>query len=168
MLTFRNYELVYKQCRFSVSLEINRLVPLDWHSHTAAPGVCWGVAASFTRARGLEVTSSPTTPYCSPTLRPTVSSPLASKGCSLLLCLHFWCHLASVGIWVSSRWSWVCVGTLWKRIPPSGYKGGSNPFLHGAWGHSSTLANQSENESIPRLKGWPLHEEQPPIQKSAP
>jgi len=50
MLTFRNYEVEYKQCRFSVSLETNRLVSLDRHSHTATPGVGWEVADSFRRA----------------------------------------------------------------------------------------------------------------------
>lgn len=74
MLTFRNYEVVYKQCRFSISLEINGWVPLDWYSHTATLGLGWEMAASFRRAQGLELT----TPYCSPTLKPNVSSPLSS------------------------------------------------------------------------------------------
>ena len=41
MFTFRNYEIAYKQSRFSVSLEVNRWVPLDWHSHMATAGLSW-------------------------------------------------------------------------------------------------------------------------------
>ena len=50
MLTFRNWEVVYKQCIFSVPLEINRLVLLDWHPHTATPGLGWEGAAFFRKA----------------------------------------------------------------------------------------------------------------------
>lgn len=129
--------------------KIKRLAPGGWQLHT--PGLSWEVAAPLRRAQGHEFTC-PTTP--SP--GGPRSAPIFLLSSSSVLCFHLWCHLASAGIGLAPA-GLDFPGILENQISLQGYTSGSNPSIHTASGHLSTLANKSGDWASSTDKGWPLH-----------